>query len=111
MINENYTTLKECRISNSKNLTKILDLGPQPLANSLKKKQFESEEKYPLSISYCEESSLVQLNETIKKEILFDSYVWVTSTSSTAKDYATAYDALWHTDYECKYANELSWND
>ena len=91
MINENYTTLKECRISNSKNLTKILDLGPQPLANSLKKKQFESEEKYPLSISYCEESSLVQLNETIKKEILFDSYVWVTSTSSTAKDYAKTF--------------------
>jgi hypothetical protein len=90
-MNENYNILKECRISNSKNLTKILDLGLQPLANSLKKKQFELEEKYPLSISYCKESSLVQLNETIKKEILFDSYVWVTSTSSTAKDYAETF--------------------
>ena len=37
-MNNNYETLKECRISNSKNLIKILDLGLQPLANSLKKK-------------------------------------------------------------------------
>jgi len=88
MIDANYHTITECRISNSKKLTKILDLGNQPLANSLKKKQFEYEEKYPLSISFCEESSLLQLNETIKKEILFDSYLWVTSTSATAKNYA-----------------------
>ena len=33
----------------------------------------------------------MQLNETIKKEILFDRYVWVTSTSSTAKNYAQTF--------------------
>ena len=33
----------------------------------------------------------MQLNETIKKEILFDKYVWVTSTSSTAKNYAQTF--------------------
>jgi len=37
MMNNNYETLKECRISNSKNLIEVLDLGLQPLANSLKK--------------------------------------------------------------------------
>jgi len=87
-INNNYNIIKECRISNSKDLNKVLDLGLQPLANSLKKKQFENENKYPLTLSYCEKSSLLQLNETIKKEILFDKYVWVSSTSSTAKNYA-----------------------
>ena len=76
MITNNYNTITKCRISNSTKLTKILDLGVQPLANSLKKKQFEYEDNYPLSISFCEDSSLLQLNETIKKEILFDSYVW-----------------------------------
>ena len=91
MINNNYNTITKCRISNSTKLTKILDLGVQPLANSLKKKQFEYEDNYPLSISFCEDSSLLQLNETIKKEILFDSYVWVTSTSSTAKKYAKVF--------------------
>ena len=84
-MNNEYQIINNCRISQSKSLTKVLDLGLQPLANSLKKKQFENENKYPLTLSFCEKSSLLQLNETIK-EILFDSYVWVTATSSTAKD-------------------------
>ena len=37
MITNNYNTITKCRISNSTKLTKILDLGVQPLANSLKK--------------------------------------------------------------------------
>ena len=90
-MNNNYEILNQCRISDSKKLVKILDLGIQPLANSLKKNQFEDEIKYPLTLSFCEKSSLLQLNETIKKEILFDRYVWVTSTSLTAKKYAQAF--------------------
>ena len=90
-MNINFETINECRISDSKDLTKVLDLGLQPLANSLKKKQFDNEDKYPLTLSFCEKSSLLQLNETIKKEILFDSYVWVTSTSSTAKNYSETF--------------------
>ena len=88
LVNNNYETINKCRISDSKELIKVLDLGVQPLANSLKKKQFEDENKYPLTLSFCEKSSLLQLNETVKKEILFDRYVWVTSTSATAKNYA-----------------------
>ena len=91
IINSSHDTIKKCRISDSKELIKVLDLGFQPLANSLKKKQFEDEKKYPLTLSFCEKSSLLQLNETIKKEILFDKYVWVTSTSSTAKNYAQTF--------------------
>ncbi len=91
LVNNNYETINRCRISDSKELVKVLDLGLQPLANSLKKKQFEDENKYPLTLSFCEKSSLLQLNETIKKEILFDKYVWVTSTSSTAKNYAQTF--------------------
>ena len=32
----NYKKISNCRISGSKKITKILDLGHQPLANSLK---------------------------------------------------------------------------
>lgn len=90
-IDKNYHTIEKCRISDTKDLTKVLDLGLQPLANSLKKKQYEDENKYPLTLSYSEKSSLLQLNETINKEILFDKYVWVSSTSSTAKNYANTF--------------------
>lgn len=90
-IKKNYSRITKCRISESTNLQKILKLGHQPLANSLKRSQTDNEEKFPLSISFCEESSLLQLNETIEKEILFDHYVWVTSTSKTAQNYANAF--------------------
>lgn len=90
-INNHYRSIIKCRISESSELTNILHLGDQPLANSLKSSEKESEEKYPLSISFCEESSLLQLNETIDKEILFDHYVWVTGTSQTAQIYANTF--------------------
>ena len=81
-------TIKSCRISNSEDLIKVLDLGIQPLANSLKKKSKDEEERYPLTLSFSSKSCLLQLNETINKEKLFDRYIWVTSTSLTAKNYA-----------------------
>ena len=37
IVNKNYKTIKKCRISDSKKLVQVLDLGLQPLANSLKK--------------------------------------------------------------------------
>ena len=39
---KNYSTIKKCRISEVEDLIQILDLGEQPLANSLKKNQFET---------------------------------------------------------------------
>ena len=36
-MNNEYQIINNCRISQSKSLTKVLDLGLQPLANSLKK--------------------------------------------------------------------------
>ena len=82
-----YKTINNCRISNGE-LIKILHLGNQPLANSLKKNQERSEIKFPLSISFCKESSLLQLNETVEKKILFDRYLWVSGTSGITVNYA-----------------------
>ena len=86
-----YKLIDKCRISDSKKLVNVLKLGNHPLANSLKINKKELEEKFPLSISFCEESSLLQLNQTVNKEILFDHYVWVTGTSQTVRDYANTF--------------------
>ena len=88
---KNYNLIEKCRISGNKDLIKILDLGNQPLANSLKTDQSEVKQKYPLSISYGKESSLIQLNETVNKEILFDHYVWVTGTAKATKKYSSIF--------------------
>ena len=87
-VNKHFSTIKKCRISESSDLTNILHLGNQPLANSLKKNANHSEAMFPLSISYCPDSSLLQLNETVDKEVLFEHYLWVTGTSEIARNYA-----------------------
>lgn len=83
-----YENVTKCRISNSSNLVTILELGMQPLANALKSAPDTSEHKFPLTLMYSPESSLVQLRETINKEVLFSNYTWVTGTSPTTRDYA-----------------------
>ena len=83
-----YTNIQKCRVNGSNNLITILELGKQPLANALKKVPDEIEDKFPLTLMYCPESSLVQLKETIDKEVLFSNYTWVTGTSPTTRDYA-----------------------
>ena len=80
-IEKQYQIINKCRISDSKNIKKILNLGIHPLANSLKETRDKVEKIFPLSISYCSDSSLLQLNQTISKEILFEKYLWVTGTS------------------------------
>lgn len=82
------TTITACRVCGQKSIIPFFDLGKQPLANSLLDRPDQPEEKYSLSLSYCNECGLAQLNETIPPEILFSHYVWVTGTSKTAKEHA-----------------------
>ena len=84
----NSYSIKKCRICNSKNISKVLNLGMQPLANSLKNESNLSEDLYPLEILQCNNCSVIQLTETVKCSILFDKYVWVTGTSKVAIQYS-----------------------
>lgn len=83
-----YENIKNCRISGSGNLVTILGFGEQPLANALKKAPDEKEEKFPLTLMFCPDSSLLQLRETVDKEKLFSDYTWVTGTSPSTRNYA-----------------------
>ena len=62
----------------------ILDLGNQPLANSLKKEKTQSETFFSLEICQCKKCSVIQLTETIDAKLLFNEYVCVTGTSKIA---------------------------
>lgn len=91
MNSNKFKTIKKCRVCDSPDLVAILNMGDQPLANSLKKSATAAEDKFPLTIVFCQRCSLVQLKETIDKEALFDNYVWVTGTSATARKYADTF--------------------
>ena len=88
---ESLKTIEKCRLSGSDNLVSILDLGDQPLANTLKIKPDDPEDRYPLTLLYSPESCLAQIGETIDKEKLFCSYPWVTGTSPSTRCYASQF--------------------
>lgn len=77
-----------CRVCNSKNITEFLDLGKQPFANSLVVNLNERENFYPLALTWCSDCNLVQLTHTADPTDLFSNYVWITSTSKTAREYS-----------------------
>ena len=63
--------IRACRICDNRDITGILDLGKQPYANSLLANLNSKEEFYPLSLSWCPECNLVQLNQTAEPEDLW----------------------------------------
>ena len=105
--------IEKCRSCQSENLVQFLDLGEQPFANALLKKDFKEEKKYPLSLSYCKNCSLVQLDYTADSEELFSNYFWVTSTSSTARDYAKLFfkNVRQYMEDDERYVLEIASND
>lgn len=107
--------IKKCRSCGSEKVEQFFDLGEQPFANALLiKKQFNSEKKYPLSLSFCKSCGLVQLDYTADAEELFSNYFWVTGTSQTALDYAERFceRTISHIEEDSKgYILELASND
>lgn len=75
--------VNSCRVCRNKSLTKVLQLGPTPLANAfLTKDQIDLPEAfYPLDVVFCENCSFLQLGHVVSPHILFDKYVYVSSTS------------------------------
>lgn len=88
-MNKNYAHKEECRICKSKDLTKILDLGTMPLANSfLRKEDLKSPEpSFPLTVFFCKKCSLVQLCDIVDGSVMFSDYHYLTSASRPLADH------------------------
>lgn len=72
-----------CRICDGKKLTKVLSLGPTPLANAFleSNEARAAEVYYPLDAYLCRDCGLLQLLDVVSPEVLFKDYVYVSSTS------------------------------
>ena len=77
-----------CRVCAEKVSSPLVDLGKQPLANSLRTDASETLPVFPLEICRCQACGTIQLTETVSPEILFEKYVWVTGTSEGARNYS-----------------------
>ena len=84
-------TIDRCRVCEKRAIEPVLDLGCQPLANSLRRDVSEVLPSFPLELCRCGVCGTVQLTETVDPGILFDHYVWVTGTSEGARSYSTVF--------------------
>ena len=84
-----YKKLLSCRICGSKKLSKYLNLGEMPLANSLirPEKKDQKEPVFPLEVLFCENCSLSQLSIVVDPKILFWGYVYRSSISKTFQNH------------------------
>jgi SAM-dependent methyltransferase len=81
-------SIDRCRVCDGAAVAPVLDLGKQPLANSLRRDRTEVLPAFPLAICRCAECGTVQLTETVSPELLFKQYIWVTGTSEGARRYS-----------------------
>jgi len=79
---------KTCRVCGAEDLVPVLDLGLQPLANAYLESATKEAPAFPLNLCHCGQCGLVQIRETVLREGLFDQYVWITGTSSSARNFS-----------------------
>lgn len=78
-----------CRMCGFDKLSKYLDLGRTPLANSYLKKEelLQPEFKEELAIQLCLECGLSQLTRVVNPDLMFKNYLYVSSTTQTFQDH------------------------
>ena len=84
-----------CRACDSTSTTVLLDLGRLPLANAFVKSPDDDEDRFTesLTLVMCDACRLIQIRDEVPREKLFSSFLWVTATSQTTKDYARWFSA------------------
>ena len=83
--------MRKCRICNSNNVEKLIDLGESPLAGDFGKKLNEKNKLYPLKLSFCTECYSAQVNDIVPPEELFGKYHYSSSQVEDLKKYFKDY--------------------
>ena len=84
---KNYSL--KCKVCDSKSIIPLLKLGKSPLANNLIDKPKENVDTFLLEVNYCEECFNCQLSYNVDPKLMFDHYLYK---SSTAKKFVEHFD-------------------
>ena len=79
--------ITECIACGHNELTPVLNLREQPLANSFIKSKDEKEDFFPLAINHCNKCHHVQLTHKVNPDLLFKNYLYVSGTAKTQLEY------------------------
>jgi len=88
---EIFVTIDRCRACGSTSLRHILDLGRTPLADGLLTEADlkNHEPRVPLNLGFCEDCTLIQIMETVRPDVLFNSdYPYFSSVSSSLLEHS-----------------------
>jgi SAM-dependent methyltransferase len=78
----------ECRICGKSEFELVIDFGDQPWCNDfLKKEDVGKEPYYPLRLLYCLNCSTVQLDYTVKKEIMFGNHTYLSGVTKSLSEH------------------------
>jgi len=105
-----------CRVCDSTELELAIDLGNHPWCNHfLTKVEVGREPYYPLRVVYCHHCSTVQLDYTVKKEIMFGNHTYLSgvtkSLSEHFKEVAQQVDARFFAEKKTKAVLDIGSND
>lgn len=78
----------QCRVCDSTRLDLAIDLGEQPWCNHfLIPAEVGQEPYYPLRVLYCQDCGTVQLDYTVKKEIMFGDHTYLSGVTKSLSDH------------------------
>lgn len=76
-----------CRCCDSQGISVVVDLGDSPLANNLLNDISSKDDLFPLKVMYCDNCHNCQLSCVVPPEKMFDTYLYVSSTTKTLRDH------------------------
>ena len=84
---------ESCRLCNSQNLEKVLELKPTPLCDAYIAADRDSEDQalYPLDLFLCHNCGYVHLPYVVNPEIIYRDYIYVTTSSLGLADHFENY--------------------
>lgn len=86
------TEIKTCRVCDSPLLDSILNFGHMPLANGYSKDISSAGDIYaPLEVVLCRKCGCVQLKHTVDPKVLYEDYLYTSSTSGSLAEYFRKY--------------------
>ncbi len=79
----------KCKICNSKEISEVINLGKQPLANKYPKNKLEiiNEKKFTLKILFCKNCRSGQIKKIINRNILFEDYYYLSSVNKKLREH------------------------
>lgn len=85
-----FSSIKGCRICGAR-IETILDFGAMPLANRYLNDVSELEPRIPLEVVLCAGCGCVQLKHTVDPKVLFEEYLYTSSTSGSLAQHFKQY--------------------